>query len=424
MQNSFKSSFFKKLFVEIVFLFFLSGVLTIFLTKFSLALLSVSGIFLFWHYYMGLKLVGAIFKKKPIKGFSAGIWALIFDQYNYVFLKKSGEQKQLLQLIAHFKKAFDKIKQGILVCDANHNIFWSNASASRILQIGHKKNLLHSQHNLNFRTFVEKLAKSKSSSASLFFQKGQNHYRIRGYKLEERYLLLIENITKAEVAKLRQSRILSYINHDLRTPLTVMSGYLEMLEADSSLLQKVLEPIKTQSEKIKSLIQELSALDTLSEENHVAQNWCDFSILLQKIAKDVQKLYPDYPLALNIKSSVQIKGEELNLNRLVTNLVYNAIKHNPKGTPIFINLEQHKEGIRFGVKDEGLGIDAEHLPYLTVRFYRGDKARDTSDNQNGLGLAIVKHILESYGTKIEVKSQKFIGSEFYFYLKPKFVDFK
>lgn len=427
---SFKRDFFTKFFLELGFLVLFSFVVASVLRSFWMGAVLALIVFLLWHYYMGLKLVTAIFRRKPLTGLSFGVWALVFDEYNYLYFRKKGNQLDLLQLIASFKKALNKIKQGMLVCDLNHNIYWSNKSASRILQFSYKskskQNLLHLQHQLNFRNYVEALAKtsskrSKQKNRTLLIQQNQNHYKIQGFKIDGLYLLSIENITQAEVAKLRQSKILSYINHDLRTPLTVMSGYLEMLEEDASLLTKVLEPIKTQSNKIKHLIEELGELANISEDKEIVDKWCNFSQMLEDIAKDIKKLYPEYPLTLKLVPNMYVKGEHLTLNRLVTNLVYNAIKHNPKGTPVCMCLEEHKEGLRFGIKDEGLGIDSEHLPYLTVRFYRGDKARDTNDNQNGLGLAIVKHILETYGSKIEIESSKFIGSEFYFYLKKKFV---
>lgn len=427
MDASFKRDFFNKLFLEVGFLVLLSLLFFAFVSDYWICAIASLSIFLLWHYYMGLKLVTAIFKRKTVGGISFGVWALVFDEYNYLYFRKKGDQVELLHLIANFKKALNKVKQGMLVCNLNHTIYWSNKSAGRILQINYKskakQNLLHLQHDLNFRNYVEELALNKKNKSTLVIQKSQNHYKIQGYRLENSYMLLIENITQAEVSKLRQSRILSYINHDLRTPLTVMSGYLEMLEEEPSLLNKVLEPIRTQSSKIKHLIEELSELASLSEDKEVSNNWCNFSLMVETIAKDVQGLYPDYPLSLTVKSGVYIKGDDLTLNRLVTNLVYNAIKHNPKGTPIEIKLEEHKEGIRFGVKDKGIGIDSEHLPYLTVRFYRADKARGTSGNQNGLGLAIVKHILESYGSKVEIESSKFIGSEFYFHIKKKYTNF-
>lgn len=429
-KNSFKRDFFNKFFLELGFLVLFSALATIFLQAFWLGAILALVVFLLWHYYMGLKLVTAIFRRKPLTGLSFGVWALVFDEYNYLYFRKKGDQRELLQLIASFKKALNKVKQGMLICDLNHNIYWSNKSASRILHFKYKskskQNLLHLQHQLNFRNYVETLVKNssenrKQKNRALLIQQNQNHYKIQGFKTDELYLLSIENITQAEVAKLRQSKILSYINHDLRTPLTVMSGYLEMLEEDASLLSKVLQPIKIQSSKIKHLVEELGELANISEDKAVVDKWCNFSQMIEDIGKDIKKLYPEYPLTLNLAPNIYVKGEQLTLNRLVTNLVYNAIKHNPKGTPVSIYLEEHKDGLKFSVKDEGLGIDNEHLPYLTVRFYRGDKARDTNDNQNGLGLAIVKHILESYGSKIEIESSKFIGSEFYFYLKRKFV---
>jgi two-component system, OmpR family, phosphate regulon sensor histidine kinase PhoR len=105
----------------------------------------------------------------------------------------------------------------------------------------------------------------------------------------------------------------------------------------------------------------------------------------------------------------------------VSNLVYNAVNHTPAGTRIEVSWQQTPHGAQFQISDNGPGIAPQHLPRLTERFYRVDKARSRQTGGSGLGLAIVKHALSHHNAKLEVMSEVGVGTRFIFTLAPKLI---
>ena len=102
-------------------------------------------------------------------------------------------------------------------------------------------------------------------------------------------------------------------------------------------------------------------------------------------------------------------------------MIFNAIKHNPNGIDVRVNLKKFNEGIMFEVVDTGRGIEQNHIERLTERFYRVDKARSRATGGSGLGLAIVKYSLNHYDTSLKIESKINEGSKFYFIIDAKFV---
>ena len=126
-------------------------------------------------------------------------------------------------------------------------------------------------------------------------------------------------------------------------------------------------------------------------------------------------------LDFNVDKDIRVKGNEEQFRSVVTNLIFNAIKHNPNGIDVRVNLKKFNEGIMFEVVDTGRGIEQNHIERLTERFYRVDKARSRATGGSGLGLAIVKYSLNHYDTSLKIESKINEGSKFYFIIDAKFV---
>ncbi len=114
-------------------------------------------------------------------------------------------------------------------------------------------------------------------------------------------------------------------------------------------------------------------------------------------------------------------GNEEQLRSAVSNLVYNAVNHTPAGTKITVRWQHAPHGALFSVEDNGPGIAAEHLPRLTERFYRVDKARSRQTGGSGLGLAIVKHALNHHDSRLDIESQPGKGTCFSFLLPERLI---
>jgi two-component system phosphate regulon sensor histidine kinase PhoR len=121
-------------------------------------------------------------------------------------------------------------------------------------------------------------------------------------------------------------------------------------------------------------------------------------------------------LSIELRQDAVVKADPEAIHQVFSNLISNAVKYCPEGTPIVIGACQRDEDLEFFVRDSGPGIASEHLPRLFQRFYRVDKARSRESGGTGLGLAIVKHIVLAHGGAVRVESELNHGSTFFFTL--------
>ena len=206
-------------------------------------------------------------------------------------------------------------------------------------------------------------------------------------------------------------------SHELRSPLTVVSGYLDAMRADARLegdwgapLAEMEHQMQRMSDIIKDLL-ELSRLETEAREAPFAP--VDVPVLLQRIQRESQALgYGPRDVAIEIGEPLWILGAESELYSAFSNLVFNAMRYTPDSGKVRIRWMVDGDGAALSVSDTGVGIAPEHLPRLTERFYRVDRSRSRDSGGTGLGLAIVKHVLQRHGSELSVESEPGKGSMF------------
>jgi two-component system phosphate regulon sensor histidine kinase PhoR len=135
--------------------------------------------------------------------------------------------------------------------------------------------------------------------------------------------------------------------------------------------------------------------------------------MLETIRDDARGLSGEkLSVHLEADAGLDVAGEYNELYSAFSNLVFNAVQYTPPLKSIFLRWYEDDEGAHLEVEDQGVGIDAEHIPRLTERFYRVDKARSRALGGTGLGLAIVKHVLIRHGAKLRITSSPGEGSTF------------
>jgi len=203
----------------------------------------------------------------------------------------------------------------------------------------------------------------------------------------------------------------------LRSPLTVVSGYLDSLGDDAALDPSWAGPIgemRRQAERMNAIVHDLLELSKLeSADKDAGEELVDVSGMLALIRKEVLAL-PVRPkdVILKLDSSAKLLGEEAEIHSVFSNLVANAVKYTPADGLIEIRWSVDTAGGHLAVRDTGIGIAAEHIPRLTERFYRVDPGRARQHGGSGLGLAIVKHALQRHGARLEIQSEEGAGSTF------------
>lgn len=200
--------------------------------------------------------------------------------------------------------------------------------------------------------------------------------------------------------------------------MTVIAGFLETLSADEPVAgdfnKRALTLMTEQTTRMQRLIEDLLILSRLeNEHNKMTEKPVDITALLNTLLRDAESLSAGrHHIALNIATSAQILGSEEELRSALGNLISNAIRYTPERGEITITWELRDEQGLFFVQDSGIGIEPEHIPRLTERFYRVDSSRSRETGGTGLGLAIVKHVLSRHEARLIITSQVGRGSCF------------
>jgi signal transduction histidine kinase len=219
------------------------------------------------------------------------------------------------------------------------------------------------------------------------------------------------NQMSREVARVNQQRrqMTADIAHDLRTPLTVISGYVE------SMRDGVLQPTQQRLELIYGEIGRLQHLVTdlrmLSQADAGELRLEPLPVDSQTILEHTAEIHQHQTAQQNVALRVQVESglpairlDEARFMQMMDNLISNALRYTPPGGSITLGARRQSSGIEFRVSDTGSGIEPDELPWIFDRFQRGDKSRHSDGNESGLGLAIVKALAEAHGGKVTAES--------------------
>lgn len=226
-------------------------------------------------------------------------------------------------------------------------------------------------------------------------------------------LLLCVDVTEKHHADSQRKRLFANLMHDLKTPLTSMLGYARSIEAfgdDAELRREAARVIADESLRANEFLDSLLTLEHV--ENFKADDAArsDLQQVLRNVthgfASQMEKKHVTIEWS-GYLPDVEVKMVESDLNRIIDNLIENALRYTPQGTKILIHGGNSGASYQLEIVDQGDGVSEKELPRLTERFYRGDKARaKTSDVGHGLGLAIVKELLEKYGGSLEISNHR------------------
>ncbi len=231
----------------------------------------------------------------------------------------------------------------------------------------------------------------------------------------------------SKIDELRKD-LLANVSHDLRTPITLIRSYAEMIKdisGDNPVKRNEhLDVIIDETEYLTKLINDMQEYSKL-QAGYINLNKSNFDIkkTTLHVCDLLDGLLKEKNITLKKKlKSVIVYGDEVKISEVIYNYLSNAIKHSYNNSKIYITLKDSEDSLYFEVKDEGEGISEEALPYVWDRYYKIDKNFRRNENSTGLGLAIAKAILEAHKAKYGVVSKLNKGSTFYFELSKDYDD--
>jgi len=211
-----------------------------------------------------------------------------------------------------------------------------------------------------------------------------------------------------------QKHFVADASHELRSPLTVIRGNLDLLKRNLNPDDRAecLRAIESETARMTKIVTDLLLLAEVESSQSGPQGTVALKDILLGEVMRTEPLIGRRKIVVARAEDISIKGDTHKLRQLVGNLVDNAIKYTPDGGTVTVSVFRDGEWARLQVADTGIGIAPEDLPHIFDRFYRVDKARSRASGGTGLGLAIVKAIAEQHGGKVTVSSEPGEGSTF------------
>jgi two-component system, OmpR family, phosphate regulon sensor histidine kinase PhoR len=350
-----------------------------------------------------------------------GIWGEVVSNVVRLHRRKNFHKRRILHLFREFRRSTAAMPDGVIVLNAEREILWFNRTAARLLALKRKVDFSLRIDNLirhpDFRRYLDegRFEEPITIGSPLTPQVRLSLHGIPYGDTQQ--LLLVRDVTRqARLESLRRDFVAN-ASHELRSPLTVISGYLDTLADDSGVdaaWRGPFDEMRRQADRMRQIVDdllELSRLEASGEE--AAEDLVDVPGMLALIRREVLAVEtrPE-TVELHLDSNARLLGAESELHSAFANLVTNAVKYTPASGRIDIRWWTDDEGAHLAVRDTGIGIPEEHLPRLTERFYRIDPGRARQTGGSGLGLAIVKHALQRHGATLSVESEVGRGSMF------------
>lgn len=316
----------------------------------------------------------------------------------------------------------ENMAEGLLLLSPDGKILSINKSAARLLgstdaaTVGHP--YIAACRSLDLHLQIEQAlsgrqCESRVSLASQTYHVLANPVYSQGEI--SGVLVLLLNITGQERAEMTRREFSANVSHELKTPLTTIAGYAEMMQAGLSDAQDnaaLAGKILAEARRLLALIEDIMKLSQMDEaQAPAASEAVDLYVLAQGVAARMEPFARQHGTALTLQGEkTVVSGLPSMLEEMVQNLIDNAIRYNVEGGSVTIDIGKDARGAILRVTDTGVGIDPEHHDRIFERFYRVDKSHSRETGGTGLGLSIVKHAVLLHGGSISLESRRGHGT--------------
>lgn len=354
---------------------------------------------------------------------ASGIWGEFVSRMNRRVKTRQQEKDLLEQSLEQFQSALEALPDGVIFMDANRRILWMNSLAVDMMGlIPGQDQGTPIEHLVREPEFANYLQNGDYTEPLMYHpsRRAQASYMISLIRYgEDRSLLAIRDLTRLEKLENVRRDFVANVSHELKTPLTVINGFIETLQTHHETLsaekrQRYLDLALSHSQQMGRLIQDLLTLSSLETRATLAdQSNNPVKALAEELVVSAEALSGNkHAIHIDMPEDLTILGSTAALRSIFGNLINNAVNYTPEGGCITISWKETANEGAFSVRDTGIGIPAIHLPRLSERFYRVDQGRSRETGGTGLGLAIVKHALSRHEGHLEINSVVNQGSIF------------
>lgn len=352
-----------------------------------------------------------------------GLWDYVFADVNRRARTASRQKERLSAALERFREASQAMPNGLLFLSTSNTIEWVNRLGEQHFGLDRARDQGAPVTNIVRQPDFVRYLQEGHYEEPLVVTAGRPIGRTLMVHVvpfsDDMRLLMSEDITQGERLEAMRRDFVANVSHEMRTPLTVVSGFLETvvdglddLEKDD--IRHYLGLAAEQAGRMQRLIQDLltlSALETGAPILH--EEPVDVATLLKEIQQEAQVVSGGrHTISLDCSTHARLLGNSKELYSALMNLAINAVRYTPAGGHIRLTWRQRGAVVEYMVEDDGIGIAPEHIPRLTERFYRVDRGRSRETGGTGLGLAIVKHVLSRHQGDLLIDSEPGRGSRF------------
>lgn len=354
--------------------------------------------------------------------------ALLASTVNRLAERFGAEVSRQAETADEFREILDALPEGVLVVRDGGQVLAVNRAFYQLLRTGSvlaDAPVFEAVRHPAVRDLVARASQSADVVAQTLEVDDavgvRRHLTARGRRLPRRdaVVVVIRDVTDAVRLEAMRRDLVANLSHELKTPLAAVRGYAESLEDgaldDRQLATRFLAGIVTNCRRLEALLADLLTLARMEslDVTEVLEP-VDLDELVQDIVDDAAPRLETsgLRLELDLAAPASLLGDRKALERMVSNLVENAIAYNRPGGFVAVRLLQHESHFELVVEDGGIGIPTAAQARIFERFYRVDGSRVRSEGGTGLGLAIVKHAAQRHGGRVEVSSCEGRGSRF------------
>ena len=347
------------------------------------------------------------------------------------FIVKIRKQNRLIQeQIERLRAERDTISvitqnmnEGLILLDCSHNVLSVNSSALSLLGARpgdyEGKNVLRISRSTDLTACIAD-ATEKGESGGLLLEKDGRSCRVSVsavYRAEEicGAIVLILDVTEQQRAEKVRRDFTANVSHELKTPLTSISGFAEMIEngmvKGEPDIKKFAGRIYQEASRLIVLTDDIIRLSRIEQDGTPDREPVELRELCDNVVRSLQFVSSQKQVTLTVTGEpLAINGNPRMLEELVQNLCDNAVKYNRPGGRVEVSVRRDGSNAVLTVSDTGIGIPREHQNRIFERFYRVDKSRSKQTGGTGLGLSIVKHIVECHGGSLRLDSTEIVGT--------------
>jgi two-component system phosphate regulon sensor histidine kinase PhoR len=352
----------------------------------------------------------------------SGSWESLYAKIYRLAKSSERQRQQLTETLQDFRSATEAMPDGVVTLDEDNQILYANEQAEEHLGISTEKdagrNLINIVRHPEFVSYLN----GGSWEKSIVIRGIRSSNRVLQIQLipygTRQRLLMTRDITQIDRLETTRRDFVANVSHELKTPLTVLNGFLETLR-DLPLREEqrnqYLGLMQIQSQRMQNIVEDLLVLSKLESTVSVTQeDPIALPALIERLCTDAKSLSREQHQVHCLCGADSILiGAEDELSSAFGNLVSNAVRYTPAGGSITIQWALQPDGSGgLSVSDTGPGIESQHLPRLTERFYRVDRSRSRETGGTGLGLAIVKHVATRHQAQLLIDSEVGKGSRF------------